>query len=137
MAVDLLHIDGELADRLAGVEQIQDAVTRRDVAYARHRIDQPPCGHVRDGDQFGARTDYVFERGEVDLSGVVVVHHVDLDFQLLHGRFEGADDLFEFGKSVLEGEGADVGGVEGFVDNAVSRAHQGVNGRGLREARVS
>ena len=55
MAADLLHIDRELADRLAGIEQIEDAVTRGDAADLGGRIAKPafrsppgsdkaPCG---------------------------------------------------------------------------------------------
>jgi hypothetical protein len=36
VAADLPHIDRELADRRAGIEQIEDAVTRGDIA-------EPPC----------------------------------------------------------------------------------------------
>jgi hypothetical protein len=32
VAADLPHIDRELADRLAGIEQIEDAVARGDMA---------------------------------------------------------------------------------------------------------
>jgi hypothetical protein len=32
VAADLPHIDGELADRLVGIEQIEDAVARGDMA---------------------------------------------------------------------------------------------------------
>ena len=69
VAADMLHIDGELADGLAGVEQIEDAVARRDAAYVGGRIDQSTLrGNVRDRDQFGARPDCAFERGEIELS---------------------------------------------------------------------
>src|SRR2546428_10749247 len=80
VAADLRHIDGELADRLAGIEQIEDAVARGDAADLRRRIDEPASpGHVRDRDQLCARTDRALERGEVDLPGRVAVDHVDLD----------------------------------------------------------
>ena len=80
VAADLPHIDRELADRLAGVEQIEDAVARGDAADLGGRIDEPAsAGHVRDRDQLRARTDRALERGEVDLPGRVAVDHVDLD----------------------------------------------------------
>jgi hypothetical protein len=40
VAADPADVDGELADRLAGVEQIQDAVPRGDLAHLRGRIDE-------------------------------------------------------------------------------------------------
>jgi hypothetical protein len=80
VAADLLHIDRELADRRAGIEQIEDAVARGDMADFGRRIDKPASPrHVRDRDQLGARTDRALERGEVELPRRVVVHHVDLD----------------------------------------------------------
>jgi hypothetical protein len=64
MATDLLHIDRELADRLVGIEQIEDAVTRGDAADFGRRIDEPALSrHVRDRVQLGARTDRALERG--------------------------------------------------------------------------
>lgn len=58
MAADLPHIDRELADRLAGIEQIEDAVVRGDMADIGRRIDQPALRRdMRDRDQLGARTD--------------------------------------------------------------------------------
>ena len=80
MAAELPHIDRELADRLAGVEQIEDAVARGDAADVGRRIDEPASpGHVRDRDQLRARTDCALEGGEVELPGRVAVDHVDLD----------------------------------------------------------
>jgi hypothetical protein len=67
-------------DRLAGIEQIEDAVARGDMAHFGRRIDEPALRrHMRDRDQLGARTDRALERGEVELPGRVVVDHVDLD----------------------------------------------------------
>ena len=78
VAADLLHIDRELADRLTGIEQIEDAMARGNAADIGRRIYEPALGgHVGDRDQLCARTDRAFELGEVDLSGRVVVHHVD------------------------------------------------------------
>jgi hypothetical protein len=80
VAADVSHVDREVADRLAGIEQIEDAVARGDAADVGGRIDQPaPPGHVRDRDQLRARTDRALERGEVELPGRVAVDHVDLD----------------------------------------------------------
>jgi hypothetical protein len=77
VATDLPHIDRELADRLAGVEQVEDAVARGDAADLGRRIDEPALrGHVRDRDQLCVRTDRALERGEVDLARRVVVYHV-------------------------------------------------------------
>jgi hypothetical protein len=42
VAADLPYIDRELADRLAGIEQIEDAVARGDAADLRRRVDEPP-----------------------------------------------------------------------------------------------
>jgi hypothetical protein len=59
----------ELAERPAGIDQIEDAVTHSDAADFGRRIDEPALRrHVRDRDQLGARTDRAIERGE----GVVV-----------------------------------------------------------------
>ena len=80
VAADLPHIDRELADRLAGVEQIEEVVARGDAADLRRGIDEPASpGHVGDRDQLRAGTDRALERGEVDLAGRVALDHVDLD----------------------------------------------------------
>ena len=73
-------------DRLAGIEQIEDAVARGDLADLGRRMDEPASpGHVRDRDQLRARTDRPLERGQIDLPGPVAVDHVDLDpHALLH-----------------------------------------------------
>ena len=63
VAADPPHIDRELADRLAGIEQIQDAVALRDASDFGRRIDQPALRrHVRDRDQLGARADRALGR---------------------------------------------------------------------------
>lgn len=60
--------------------QIQGAVARGDLADLSGGIDQAALrGNMRDRDQFGARTDRTFQCGEVELAGVVVADHVDLD----------------------------------------------------------
>jgi hypothetical protein len=80
VAADLLHIDGELADRLAGIEQIEDAMARGDMADLGRRIDEPALRrHVRDRDQLCAPTDRALERGVVELPRRVVLDHIDLD----------------------------------------------------------
>jgi len=66
VAADLPYIDRELADRLAGIEQIEEAVARGHAADVRRRIDEPtPPGHVRDRDQLRARTDRALERARL------------------------------------------------------------------------
>jgi len=80
VAADVLHVDREVADRLAGIEQIEDAVARGDAADVGRRIDEPASpGHVRDRDQLRARADRAIQRGQIDLPGRVAVDHVDLD----------------------------------------------------------
>ena len=80
MTADPPHIDREVADRLAGIEEIEDAVARREPTHSGHRIDEPgSAGHVRNGDELRARTDRALEGGEVELAGCVAVDHVDLD----------------------------------------------------------
>jgi len=79
-AADPPHIDPELTVRLAGIEQIEDAVARGDFADLGRRIDEPALrGHVRDRDQLCARTDRALECLEVELPGHIVLDHVDLD----------------------------------------------------------
>ena len=61
-AADLPHLDRKLADRLAGIEQIEDAVARGDMTDFGHQIDEAALRrHVRDRDQLSARTDRAFE----------------------------------------------------------------------------
>jgi len=58
VAADLPHIDRELADRLAGIEQIENAMAPGDEPDLGRGIDEPALrGYVRDRDQLGARTD--------------------------------------------------------------------------------
>jgi len=69
-----------MADRLAGIEQIEDASARGDMADLGRRIDEPSLrGHVRDRDQLCARTDRALECLDFNLPGRVIVDHVDLD----------------------------------------------------------
>jgi hypothetical protein len=64
VAADLLHIDRELADRPAGIEQIEEAVACRDMADFGRRVDEPALRRrVRHRDLLGARTDRAFESG--------------------------------------------------------------------------
>jgi hypothetical protein len=66
VAADLPQIDHELADRLAGLEQIENAVARGDAATSAAGLTSPPLpGTLRDCDQLRARTDRALERGEV------------------------------------------------------------------------
>jgi hypothetical protein len=80
MAADLSDIDRHLADRLAGVEQIEDTVARRDPANLGRGVDKPALRrHVRDRNEFGGGTDRLLKRAEVELPGGGVVDHVDSD----------------------------------------------------------
>ena len=80
VAADAIDVDRELADRLAGVEQVKNAVPRGDRADLRRRIDESALSrHVRDRDEPGPRADRALERGDVDLPGRVVLDDVDLD----------------------------------------------------------
>ena len=108
VAADPADVDGELADRLAGVEQIQDAVPRGDRAHLRGRIDEAAlCRHVGDRDEPRARPDRALERGHVHLPRGVVADDVDLDAHALLHLQEG-----EIVRGVLGPRG----------DDAVSRA---------------
>jgi len=65
---------------LAGIEEIEDAVARRDIADLGRRIDEPALRrHVRDRDQLGARTDRALECLKAELPGRVVAEHVHRD----------------------------------------------------------
>jgi len=80
VAANAIDIDRELADRLAGVEQVEDAVPRGDGSHVRRWVDEPALGrHVGDRDESGPRPDRALERGHVDLSRGIVLDDVDLD----------------------------------------------------------
>jgi hypothetical protein len=77
----LLHIDRELTDRLAGIEQIEDAMAHSDSAVLGRWVNEPVlCLHVCDRDQLGARAGRSLERREVGLPGCVVVVTHTSDF---------------------------------------------------------
>ena len=80
VAADRSHIDRELADRLARIEQIKDAVAPCDLPDLRRRIDEPALRrHMGDRDEPGARADRAFECPRSSLPHGVVADHVDLD----------------------------------------------------------
>jgi hypothetical protein len=63
VAADLPHIDRELAGRLAGIEQIENAVARGDMAGFGRRTAEPALRrHVRDRDQLRALADRALAR---------------------------------------------------------------------------
>jgi hypothetical protein len=63
VAADLPNIDRELADRLAGIEQIEDAEASGDAADFGRRINEPALrGDMRDRDQVCARADRALGR---------------------------------------------------------------------------
>src|SRR5207244_12159240 len=70
VAADLPHIDRELADRLAGIEQIEDAVARGDEADVGRPFGEPASPRpVRHRDQLPAPPARPLESGEAALSG--------------------------------------------------------------------
>ena len=80
VAADLPHIDRELADRLAGVEQVEDPVPGRDAPHQGGRVHEPALGRdVGDRDEPGPRADRALQRRHVELPGSVVVIHVEPD----------------------------------------------------------
>ena len=78
VAADRGDVDRHLADGLAGVEQIEDAVGAGDAPDRRRRIDQAAIGrHMRDGDQLDAPVDHAFERLDIELARCIARHDVD------------------------------------------------------------
>ena len=84
VAADLAHVDRQLADRLAGVEQVEHAGIVGDLADRLGRLHQPALRrHMGDRDQLGALVDGALQGAKVDLAVVVVGHHDDLRAGLL------------------------------------------------------
>ena len=69
VAADRGDVDRQLADGLAGVEQVEDAVGAGDAPDRRRRIDQAAIGrHMRDGDQLDAVVDHAFKRLDIEFA---------------------------------------------------------------------
>ena len=69
-ATDRADVDRELADRLAGVEQVGDSGTRDRGSDAGGRVDETTRGrHVRDRDEPHPFVEHARERGDVELAG--------------------------------------------------------------------
>src|SRR5215211_5009330 len=84
VAADFTHVDRQLADRLAGIEQIEHAGIVGDLADRLGRLHQATLRrHMGDRDQLGALVDGALQGAKVDLAVVVVGHHDDLRARLL------------------------------------------------------
>ena len=125
VAADLLHVERHLADGLAGVEQVGDAMAARDLADLLGRVDQSALGRdVRDGDEPGLRTDQALQGIEVDLAAAVARRHVDLQPAALGLMQEGEEvaDILRFDRedavALLQRQGIErhVPGARGVLD---------------------
>ena len=75
---DLAHVDRQLADRLARVEQKRDARRPGDAPHGRGGVDEPALGrHVHERDELDAVVEQPLERLDVDLAGLVVRDDLD------------------------------------------------------------
>jgi len=71
-------IHRHLPYRLAGIEQIGNAVAARDLADRRRRIGKPAIGgDPGDGDELHSLVDHALERGHIELAAGIARHHVD------------------------------------------------------------
>ena len=73
VAADGIHVHLQLADRLAGIEQIGNAVRAGHLADLGGGIHQSAVGgNMGDGNEPGASVDHAAERGNIGLAGCVI-----------------------------------------------------------------
>ncbi len=78
IAAERRHVDRDLADRPAGVEQIGNSVAPRDATDLGGRVDQPAVGRdPGDRDQLDAAVDHGFQRHRIEHALGVVGDHLD------------------------------------------------------------
>ena len=78
VAADLVHVNGHLADRLAGVQQVERADLTRNGADLGGGIDQATVRrHMRDGDQAHALVRHLAQRLNRELARLVVGNDLD------------------------------------------------------------
>ena len=80
VALNGIDVEHELARRLAGIDQVENAVLARDCAYRLNRVDQPAVGgNVSDRDQAHALVDHGAQRVHAGFAALRRRNDFDLD----------------------------------------------------------
>ena len=79
IAADGAHVQGHLADRLAGIEQVDQAVFAGDAAHLDRRVHEAAVGgDMGEGDQARARRNHGIKRRDVDLTRGIGGHKINV-----------------------------------------------------------